>query len=146
MAMENGSSDSRDRVTKWIRWIARIWSVPILVFALLFLVGTAWSLATTGVADPNAVEGYPWTEALPPIFLLLSILGLGLAWHWERLGAIIALVFQLALILTLLIQTPIARDFPRTAIPYILWVIVTIPAVLYLVCWRRSKKATAGGR
>jgi phosphatidylserine synthase len=136
MAEEIGS---RDRVTKWIRWIARIWSVPIIVFALLFLVGSAWNLATTGVADPHAVEGYPWTEALPPILMFVSILGLGIAWRWERLGAIIALVFQLAVIVTLLIQTPIARDFPRTAMPYVLWVIVTIPGVLFFAAWWRSK-------
>jgi hypothetical protein len=136
MAKENGN---QDRGTKWMRWIARIWSVPIIVFALLFLIGTAWNLATTGVADPHAVEGYPWTENLPPIFLLLSILGLGIAWRWERLGAIMALVFQLALIVALLIQTPIARDFPRTAMPYVLWVIVTIPGVLFFAARWRSK-------
>ena len=139
MSMENGGRDSRDRLTKWIRWIARIWSVPIIVSALLFLVGAAWNLATTGVADPHAVEGYPWTEALSPIFMFVSILGLAIAWRWERLGAIIALVFQLAVILTLLIQTPLARDFPRTAMPYVLWVIVTIPGVLFFAAWWRSK-------
>ena len=139
MTKEIGSSDSRDRLTKWIRWVARIWSVPIIVIALLVFAGNLWSWATTGVADPNAVEGYPWTEALPPIFMLVSILGLGLAWYWERLGAIIALVFQLAVILTLLIQTPLARDYPRTAMPYVLWVIVTIPGVLFFAAWWRSK-------
>ena len=139
MAKENGGSDSRDRVTKWIRWVARIWSVPIIVFALIFLAGTAWNLITTGVADPHAVEGYPWTENLPPIFLFLSILGLGIAWRWERLGGTMAVLFQLAMLATLLFQTPIARDFPRTAIPYLLWLIVTIPGVLFLVCWRRSQ-------
>ena len=136
MAKENGS---RDRITKWIRWIARIWSVPIIVFALLFLVGSAWNLATTGVADPHAVEGYPWTEALPPIFLLLSILGLGIAWRWEQLGGTIAVVCLLAVVALLLIQTPITRDFPLTAIPYLLSLIIAIPGVLFLVCWRRSK-------
>ena len=136
MEKETGS---RDRVTKWIRWIARIWSIPIIVGALVFLAGAAWNLVTTGVADPNAVEGYPWTEALPPILMFLSIIGLGIAWRWERLGAIIALVFQLAVIVTLLIQTPLARDFPRTAMPYVLWVIVTIPGVLFFAAWWRSK-------
>ena len=136
MAKENGN---RDRVTKWMRWIARIWSLPIIVFALLFLVGTAWNLATTGVADPHAVEDYPPTENLPPIFLLLSILGLAIAWRWERLGGTIAVVCQLAVVALLLIQTPITRDFPRTAIPYVLSMIVAIPGVLFLVCWRRSR-------
>jgi hypothetical protein len=139
MATENGSGESRDRVTQWIRWVARIWSVPIIVIALLVFAGNAWSWVEGGVADPHAVEGYPWTEALPPILMFVSILGLGLAWRWERLGGVIALVFQLAVILTLLIQTPIAQDFPRTAMPYILWVIVTIPAVLFFTAWWRSK-------
>ena len=136
MAKENGS---RDRVTKWMRWIARIWSIPIIVFALLFLAGYAWNMATTGVADPHAVEGYPPTEALPPIFILLSILGLGIAWRWERLGGTIAIVFQLAVILVLLIQRPITQDFPRFAIPYLLSILVAIPGILFLVCWRRSQ-------
>ena len=91
-----------DRTTRWIRWIARIWSLPIIVFALLFLVGSAWNLATTGVADPHAVEDYPWTEVLPPIFILLSILGLGIAWRWERLGGTITIVCQLAVVALLL--------------------------------------------
>ena len=139
MAKENGSSECRDRITTWLRWIARIWSLPFIVFALLCLVGTAWNLATTGVADPHAVADYPWTEVLPPVFLLLSILGLGIAWRWERLGGTIATVFQLAVILALLIQRPITQDFPRFAIPYLLSIIVTIPGVLFLVCWRRSR-------
>ena len=138
MDKENGGRDSRDRVTTWLRWIARIWSVPIIIFALIFLVTTAWNLATTGVADPHAVDDYPWTEALPPIFLLLSILGLGIAWRWERLGSIIAVLFQLAVLVTLLIQRPITQDFSRAGIPYLLWLIVAIPGVLFLVCWRRS--------
>ena len=136
MVKENGS---RDRVTKWIRWIARIWSLPIIVFALLFLVGTAWNLATTGVADPHAVEDYPWTEVLPPIGILLSIVGLGIAWRWERLGGTITIVCQLVVVALLLIQTPITQNFPHSAIPYVLSMIVTIPGVLFLVCWRRSR-------
>jgi membrane-anchored protein YejM (alkaline phosphatase superfamily) len=136
MAKGNGS---RDRVTEWIRWIARIWSLPIVVYALLMLVGYAWNWATTGVADPYAVEDYPPTENLPPVFMLLSVLGLGVAWRWERLGGMIAIVFQLAALAVLLIHSPLARDLPRSAIPYLLSVIVTIPGLLFLVCWRRSR-------
>ena len=139
MDKENGGSDSRGRVTKWIRWIARIWSVPLIVYALLLFVGYAWSYLTTGVADPHAVEDVPWTEALPPIFMLLSIVGLAIAWRWERLGSTIAVLFQLAVLVTLLIQRPLTQDFSRTAIPYMLWLIVAIPGVLFLVCWRRSR-------
>jgi len=131
--------DSRNRVTTRMRWIARVWSFPIIVCALLVLVGYAWSWVTTGVADPYAVEDYPSTEVLPPIFMLLSILGLGVAWRWERLGGTIATVFQLAVLSLLLIQTPITQNFPHSAIPYLLSMVTIIPGILFLVCWRRSK-------
>jgi hypothetical protein len=132
-------SGSRDRVTKWIRWIARIWSLPIVVYVLLMLVGYAWNWANMGVADPYAVEDYPPIENLPPILMFLSVLGLGVGWRWERLGGMIAIVFQLAALAVLLIHSPLAQDFPRSAIPYLLSVIVTIPGLLFLVCWRRSR-------
>ena len=135
--------DSRKRVTKRIRWVARIWSIPIILYALMMFVGYSWSWITTGVADPHAVEDVPFVEALPPILMLLSIVGLGIAWRWERLGGGIALVFLLAVLVLLLIQTPIARDFPRTAIPYLLSLIVATPGVLFLVCWRRSRERHA---
>ena len=136
MARGNGS---RDRATKWIRSIARIWSLLLMGCALFVLVGYAWSWLTTSVPDPYAVEDYPPTEALPPIFIFLSIVGLGIAWRWERLGGTIVIVFQLAALPLLFIHSPLTRDFPRLAVPYLLSMIVTIPGVLFLVCWWRSK-------
>ena len=128
-----------DRVTKWIRRIARIWSFPIVVYALMMLTGYAWNWVTIGTADPYTVEGTSFVEALPPILMFLSVLGLGIAWRWEKLGGAIALVFQLATLLVLLIQIPITQDFPRSAIPYLMLVIVAIPGILFLVGWWRSR-------
>jgi hypothetical protein len=133
--------DSRNRVTKWIRWIARVWSFPIIVCALLMLVGYAWNWVTTGVADPYAVEDYPPIEALPPILMFLSVLGLGIAWRWEGLGGAIAVVFNLAGLPVLLIHWPIAEGFPRYLVaPYGVWMMIAIPGVLFLMCWWRSKR------
>ena len=131
--------DGRNRVTKWIRWMARVWSLPIIVYALLILVGYAWNWVTTGVADPYAVEDDPAIEALPPISMFLSVLGLGIAWRWERLGGTIAIVFELAVLSLLLIHTPITRDLPLSTIPYFLSMTIIVPGILFLVCWRRSK-------
>jgi hypothetical protein len=131
--------DSRNRVTKWMRWIARVWSFPIIASALLVLVGYTWNWVTTGVADPYAVEDVPSVEVLPPIFMFLSVLGLGIAWRWERLGGTISIFFQLAALLLLLIHRPITHDFPRFAVPYFLSMIITIPGILFLVCWWRSR-------
>ena len=132
--------NSRSWVTKWMRWIARIWSFPIIVYSLLMFVGYAWSWVTTGVADPYAVEDYPFIEALPPILMFLSVLGLGIAWRWERLGGTITIVFQLAALSVLAIHRPITHDFPRSAVPYLLSMIIASPGILFLVCWRRSRK------
>jgi hypothetical protein len=136
-------SDTGDRATKWIRWIARIWSFPIIVYSLIMLTGYAWNLVTIGKADPYAVEGYPLIEALPPILMFLSVLGLGIAWRYERLGGTITLVFLFAVLLLLLIQTPINHDFYRSAIPYLMLTVIAIPGILFLVCWWRSRRMPA---
>ena len=133
-------NDVGDRATKWIRWIARIWGTLIVAFTLVLLIGYAWNWVTTGVADPHAVEDYPPIENLPPLFGLLSVLGLGIAWRWERLGGTITIVFQLAVLLSLLILSPITRDFPRSAAPYLMSLITAIPGILFLGCWWRSRK------
>jgi len=134
------SNGSRNRVTKWIRWIARIWGTLIVAFALLILIGYAWNWVTTGKADPHAVEDYPPIENLPPLFGLLSVLGLGVAWRWEGLGGAITVVFRLAALPVLLIHRPITHDFPRYLAPYGTWMIIAIPGILFLVCWWRSRK------
>jgi hypothetical protein len=102
-------------------------------------VGYAWNWATTGVADPYAVEDCPAMEALPPILLFLSVLGLGIAWRWERLGGVMSVVFVLATFLILLVQRSNGQDFPRGAIPYLVTLIVAVPGVLFLVSWWRSE-------
>ncbi len=137
--MENGNG-SRERVTKRIRWIARIWSLPLIAGALVVAIGWTWSWLT-GVTDPHAVEGNPPTEALAPIFLVVSVAGLGMAWRWERLGVTVVTLFQLAALVALLIHSPPTHDFPRMVVPYLLWMIVTIPGLLFLACWWRSRQA-----
>ena len=133
-------SDTSDRGTIWVRRIARIWSSPIIFFSLIMLIGYAWNWLTVGEADPYAVEGYPLVEALPPILMFLSVLGLGIAWRWEGLGGAIDLVFQLSALLLLLIQRPITEDFYRSAIPYLISMVITIPGILFLIYWWRSRR------
>ncbi|MBN1317730.1 MAG: hypothetical protein JXA42_19760 [Anaerolineales bacterium] len=130
-----------DHATKRIRWIARIWATLIVAFTLLFLIGYAWNWVTTGTADPYAVDDYPPIENLPPLFMLLSVLGLAAAWHWEGIGGAIAVVFNLAVLPILLIHWPIAQGFPRYLVaPYGTWMSITIPGILFLICWWRSKR------
>jgi hypothetical protein len=140
MTKDNGN---RNKITKWIRRIARIWSFPIILYALLMFIGYTWSWMATGVADPYAVEDYPPIEALPPILMFLGILGLGIAWRWERLGGAINLFFQISVLLVLLITRPITQDFSRSAIPYLFSVVTAIPGILFLIYWWRSSRIPA---
>ncbi|MCD4803480.1 MAG: hypothetical protein K8R16_11145 [Anaerolineales bacterium] len=136
-------SDSGDRGTKRIRLVARIWSAPIILYSLLMLTGYAWNWLTIGKADPYAVEGYPFIEAVPPILLFLGIMGLAIAWRREKLGGVINLVFLLGVIVVLLISKPITDDFFRSAVPYLITIVVAIPGILFLVCGRRSSDIPA---
>jgi hypothetical protein len=151
MVLEQGwsimttGSDGPSRGTNWIRLIARIWSLPIIVYALIMLVGYSWNWATTGVPDPYAVEDHPAMEALPPVLLFLSVLGLGIAWRWERLGGMISIVFVVATLVSLLVQGPNGRDFPRSAVPYLLTLVVAVPGILFLVSWWRSRQRSGPG-
>jgi hypothetical protein len=137
-------NDVADRTTKWMRWIARIWAAVIIAIVLVIVVGRASSWVITGEADPHAVEDYPPIENLPPLFALLSALGLGIAWRWEGLGGAIAVVSSLASLPVLLIHWPIAHDFPRYLMaPYGVWMMIAIPGILFLICWWRSKRRAA---
>jgi len=130
-----------DHVTKRIRWIARIWGAVIIAVTLLILIGYTWNWVTTGQADPYAVEDYPPIENLPPLFSLLSVMGLGIAWRWEGMGGAIAVIFSLAQLPVLLIQWPITHDFPSYLLaPYGTWLLIAIPGLLFLMCWWRSKR------
>ena len=134
-------NEAGDRATKRIRWLARIWGTLIVAVTLLIFIGYAWNWVTTGKADPYATEDYPPIENLPPLFAVLSVLGLGLAWRWEGLGGAITLIFNLAGLPVLLVHWPIAQGFPRYLVaPYGTWMMIAIPGILFLVCWRRSKK------
>ena len=137
MAALNSASD---RTTQRLRWIARIWSAIVIAVIMFILIGYVSNWITTGTVDPYAAENYPPIENLPPLFMFLSAVGLGIAWRWEGWGGAIAVLFQLANLPIFLIHWPIAERFPNYLIaPYGLAAIVAAPGILFLVCWRRSR-------
>lgn len=143
MANTNVTSTS---VTKWLRWIARIWGTLVFLIALFIFAGYAYSWITTGTADPHTSPGYPPIENLPPILVFVSALGLAIAWRWEGLGGAIAVLCQLVNLPVLLIHWPIAEGFPRYLIaPYGVSALVAIPGILFLACWWRSREPRASG-
>ena len=137
MADDNNAGD---RTTKRLRRIARIWGAVLAALMLLVLIGYLGNWVTTGDVDPHAVADYPAIENMPPLFSLLSVLGLAIAWRREGLGAAVALVFSLATLPVLLVHWPITRDFPRYLVaPYGVWLVIAIPGALFLTCWWQSR-------
>lgn len=141
--MTNANANFNQKL-KWIRRIARIWGTLIIVIALFILIGFTSNWVQTGQADPNAEEDYPPIENLPPLFMLLSAMGLAIAWRWERIGGAITIIFQLATLPLLMIYWPISQDFPRYLIaPYGISLVIVIPGILYLVYWSYSKNGAS---
>jgi hypothetical protein len=133
--------DGGDRATTRIRWIARIWGTLILAVVLLVFIGVAWDWLTAAPADPHAVEDYAPIETLPPVFAVLSAVGLAIAWRWEGVGGAMAVAFNLAGLPVLLIHWPLAQGFPHYLLaPYGVWLMIGVPGVLYLICWWRSRR------
>lgn len=136
----NEITPSLDPDPKWIRITARIWSAPIILYTLLMAAGYTWNWLSTGVADPYAVEGTSFVEALPPILMFISVLGLALAWRWEKFGGVFSLVFTAGVIIVLLIQRPLSDELSRILIPYSMSLIILIPGILFLIYGIRSGK------
>ena len=130
--MTEGAGDDADRATKWIRWIARIWSVVLLGITLVMIVGHLV------VPDPHEVD-YPPIENLLPLVMCLSVLGLGLAWRWEGLGGAMSVGFFLAhLGMYWAIRQ---RFFPLGVLAILSPVLIT--GMLFLVCWWRTRSRSS---
>ncbi len=122
------ATDKADILTKRTRLIARILSILIIVFTLIMAVAHLVS------PDPYEVE-YPPIENLLPALMVLSVLGLGIAWRWEGVGGAINLGFFLAnLVLYWVIR---GEFFPlRGLLPLS---VAIIPGILFLIVWRRTR-------
>jgi len=110
-----------------LRWVARIWSLGILALALAIVLGP----------NPNATgEPIPAADTIQLGLLGASVLGLLIAWLWERLGAWIA------------IGTLVARDILYIIVNgewfvnfLLFWLAILPPAVMFLLAWYYQKKA-----
>ena len=136
----NETSSTPNQGPRRIRLAARIWSVPLIIIALFITGGNIWSWLTNAPPDPYAVENASFWETLPPILLALSILGLALAWRWEKMGGILSIAFAAAAAVVLLFERSGSGDLSRDLIPYLLTLVVIIPGILFLLYGTGIKK------
>jgi hypothetical protein len=120
-----------DRLTTWMRWMAR---------GLGSLVALLWVFI--GIAE----VAFPHTPPSPEASLqgtilgglgITAVLGVLIAWRWERIGGTIVVIGAIAL----------STFGYITAGRYKVWVALfsggpfLVAGVLFLVSWRRSKRA-----
>jgi hypothetical protein len=110
------------KTKRWIpvaRWTARLWSLGPILFAL------------GEILFPHSEEGavVPWTDWLALSIAFTSVVGLALAWRWERLGGWLSAVSLVAFLIVFVLT--VDRIFPAVVI---FLVGIGIPAALFLIC------------
>lgn len=114
----------REKAINALCWTARIWGLLILVITILAIIGH--------IIAPDTEPGtYPPAENLIPVSIVISVLGLAVAWKWKLAGALINIGF---FSLNLLIYWLIQGHFLPFPVILVLSPIY-IPGILFLVCW-----------
>ena len=117
-----GMSKGTRRWVSVLRWAARLWSLAVLVLALIIALSP----------DPNATgESVPLGDIIVLSFWGIAVIGLLVAWRYEGLGAIIAIAGAVANYIGFRVvhgSWPPGPNF--IVIPGILLV---LPAVLFLL-------------
>ena len=114
----------RTKSYKELRWILRGLGGLIIAFFLFFFIGETFFSENSGEPlTTNAILQLSVTG--------VGFIGLGLAWKWELIGGIIALVsyFVLAIINPTILGISLMLLWPLTAI-------------LFIVLWAISRKTT----
>ena len=103
-----------------VRWIARIWSLFPILFALAEIISPGH-----GIQEDVVV---PWTDWLALSILGVSVLGLAIAWRWENIGGWLSLG---ALVIAMVVFLLTVEHFYPTILIFTFG--IGTPAVLYLV-------------
>jgi hypothetical protein len=114
------------RSVKITRWIARLWSILVFVVALLIIF----------TPDPYATEPVPVADWFLLSLWGVAILGLLVAWRWERVGGIITIV---TLVIRELAWVILKGDWMVSFL--IVWLFFLPPAILFLVAWGLERNA-----
>lgn len=112
-----GNTNSSTLV-KILRWTARIWSLAALALALMVALSP----------DPYATEAVPFKDYFILSLWGIAILGLVIAWRWERLGAWIAII---TMTLRELIYEVVNGGWDISFL--LVWILVIPPAILYVL-------------
>jgi hypothetical protein len=137
----NETQSPPNKSKNWIRLVARIWSAPVILVTFFIAFGNIWSWLTNGAADPYAVEKASTIESLAPLLMLISTIGLALAWRWEKFGGGFSLFVTAGVFIVLLIRGGTPGNSANLLIPYLLSLVILVPGILFLIYGIRSTKS-----
>jgi hypothetical protein len=114
-----------DRITKWIRWLARgIGTFMAVSFLYLGI--------TTGPALPSIEE---------IAVVLTLVLGVLIAWRREGLGGLILVLAAVVLFLIMVFVVAAENPEQLSTLLQVFVVPYLVPGILFLICWWRSRKS-----
>jgi hypothetical protein len=123
------------QTTSRLRKISRLWSLVIIAIALFIFVVEIIESSL----KPQLSADYPRYENLIPLSLFLGVIGLGLAWRWERFGSLLTIISLLATFGMYVAFGGSGRGL--LVVPLILLPIL-VPAILFIICWQRTQGET----
>lgn len=110
-------------LVKILRWVARIWGLFALILALLVVF----------TPDPYQVRPITAMEVIMLSFWGVAILGLILAWKWERFGAVLTLIsMPVREVVYFLLHRGWTINF------LLIWALVIPPALMFLFAWYKD--------
>jgi hypothetical protein len=110
-----------------IRWIARIWTLPIFAFAIMRIL----------TPDPSITQPVPVVDWFLLSLWGVAIIGLLIAWRWETVGSIITIASMMFRELAwVVLRGPWIVNF------LIIWAALVPPALLFLVAKRIEISST----
>jgi len=118
-----------DKITHNLRGVARVWTILVWILALILILGTLFR-------PPKSEQAYTPIDNLVPLLLIVSLIGLLVAWRWEGWGTLINICAYLAIVLVygLIHQKWIHPSVMVAFSPVIL------PGVFYAAAWWRERK------
>jgi hypothetical protein len=115
------------RKLKIIRWVARIWTIPVVILALIAVLNP----------NPGATgEEVPWLSSFFLIMYAIAVLGLVIGWRWELVGGLLTIV---TLVMRDTLYLIMLGNWVENLI--FVWIPLVPPAVLFLLAWRMEKIA-----
>jgi hypothetical protein len=123
----NNTTPKSTRFVTTIRWLARIIGILSAAVFLIFFVADCVKKGTIAVDSDRIVM---------TVFLLVTFICLVIAWKWEGIGGIIALLGLIGFI----ISAP--ESLPRPAVIFMA-VMYGLPALLFIFCWWQTRKPIA---